>query len=84
MQCSKDNICRIGSSFTVHPSIMMDLEVADVTNLQGINQSMNRAWEFNSPTLFMAPLLWWSIEESSYQVFQVSSHSDSLSCTTPV
>jgi len=47
------------------------------TNLQGINEQ-GLGIQF-SHTFFMAPLLWWSIQESSYQVFQVNSHSDSLS-----
>jgi hypothetical protein len=49
--------------------------------LQTCKVSMNRASgiQFSHTFLFMAPLLWWSIQESSYQVFQVNSHSDSLS-----
>jgi hypothetical protein len=51
----------------------MDAEIFVYYNklmmLQTYKVSMNRAWELNSPTLLMAQLLWWSIEESSYQEF---------------
>jgi hypothetical protein len=94
MQCSKDNICPIGSSFTlprsstdaeifVHYKLMMNLQVANVTNLQRYHQWTGLGNSILQHFFFMAPLLWWSIEESSYQVLQVSSHSVQTASRNP-